>query len=246
MQNIAPTHKLSRRSRNFLIAAAVVFLLGVAFAVLGVVLHVITVVVPSNPGYDAYDLTRKGIIAIGAGLIFASLVMTLRAITWKTDNVLAKTVGDTLATFLDQRSIYIRNISDRTIGYVDAVLVSHHGVLVLRISDRQGVFFNEKSEWLSQKDKGEWRLMRWNPTREVVADIKKIREYLNDYNLQHVPIFGVVVFTEEPPITQFSVKHPIIPVIHLSDISYSLQDGYFAEDRITKQTAQEVVNLLYN
>lgn len=246
MQNVSPTRNLSRRSRDFLIAAAVVFLLGATLAVVGLALHIINVVVPSNPGFEVYDLTRKAVLSGGIGIIFVALLMALRAVTWKTDNLLAKAVGDHLAQYLDKHFVYIRNISKRSIGYVDAVLVSKHGVLVFRISDRQGVFFNEKGEWLRQKDKGEWRAMRWNPTREAVADVKKIREYLTDFQLPDIPVYGVVVFTHEPPTTQFTMQDPVVPVVHASQLSYGLQDSYFAKDRVNAETVQQLVNLLYN
>lgn len=246
MQNVSPTRNLSRRSRDFLIAAAVVFLLGATLAIIGLTLHIINVVVPSNPGYEVYNLTRKAVLSGGIGLIFVSLLMALRAVTWKTDNMLAYAVGQELAQYLDKHYVYVRNISKRAIGYVDAVLISKHGVLVFRISDRQGVFFNEKGEWLRQKDKGEWKPMRWNPTREVVADVKKIREYLAEYKLKDTPVYGVVVFTEEPPTTQFTLQDPVVQVSHVSQLSYSLQDTYFAKDRINAEMVQQVVNLLYN
>ncbi len=246
MQNVAPTRKLSRRSRDFLIAAAVVFLFGITLVIVGLALHIINFVVPSNPGFEVYDLTRKGVISAGAGLMFVSVLMSIRAATWKTDNILAKDVGDELANFLDNKFVYIRNISKRTIGYVDAVLISKHGVLVFRISKRQGVFFNEKGEWLIQRDKGEWKPMRWNPTREVVADVQKIREYLTDYDVKDIPVYGVVVFTEESPLTQFTLQDPVVPVTHLSQLSYSLQDTYFAKDRIQPKIVQQVINLLYS
>lgn len=246
MQNVSPTRNLSRRSRDFLIAAAVVFLLGATLAVVGLALHIINVVVPSNPGFEVYDLTRKAVLSGGIGIIFVALLMALRAVTWKTDNLLAKAIGDYLAQYLDKHFVYIRNISKRSIGYVDAVLVSKHGVLVFRISDRQGVFFNEKGEWLRQKDKGEWRAMRWNPTREAVADVKKIREYLTDFQLPDIPVYGVVVFTHEPPTTQFTMQDPVVPVVHASQLSYGLQDSYFAKDRVNAETVQQLVNLLYN
>lgn len=246
MQNVSPTHNLSRRSRDFLIAAAVVFLLGAALAIVGIALHIINVVVPSNPGYDIYDLTRKAVLSGGMGVIFVSLLMAFRAVTWKTDNLLAKAVGDQLAEYLDEHFVYIRNISKRTIGYVDAVLISKHGVLTFRISDRQGVFFNEKGEWLTQKDKGEWKPMRWNPTREVVEDVRKIREYLKDYKLPDVPVYGVVVFTDDPPTTQITKQDPVVPVLHANELSYGLQDTYFAKSRLDAEAVQQVVNLLYN
>lgn len=246
MQNVAPTRNLSRRSRDFLIASAVIFLLGITLAVIGLALHIINLVVESNPGFEIYDLVRKGVVSGGFGLIFVSILMILRAVTWKTDNLLAQEVGDELAKYLSKQHVYIRNISKRTIGYVDAALVSKHGVLVFRISNRQGVYFNEKGEWLTQKDKGEWKPMRWNPTREVVEDVKKINDYLIDYGVKNVPVYGVVVFTQDPPLTQFSLQEPAVPVTHASQLSYSLQDTYFAKDRLTPEVVQQIVNLLYN
>lgn len=242
MQNVAPTRNLSRRSRDFLIAAAVVFLLGITFAVIGLALHIINLVVESNPGFEIYDLVRKAVVSGGFGLMFVAVIMVIRAVTWKTDNTLAQEVGEELAKYLDKQYVYIRNISKRTIGYVDAALVSKHGVLVFRITDRQGVYFNEKGEWLTQKDKGEWKPLRWNPTREVVDDVKKIRDYLTDYDVKNVPVYGVVVFTQDPPITQFSLQDPAVPVTHASQLSYSLQDTYFAQERLAPQAIQQVVS----
>ena len=64
--------------------------------------------------------------------------MAIRAITWKTDNQLAWQLGTQLAAHLDRHHVFIRNISKRSTGYVDAVLISKHGILVLRIIGRKG------------------------------------------------------------------------------------------------------------
>jgi len=246
MRNVAPTRKLSRRSRDFLMAAAVIFWLGAALSVLGLGLHAINLVVSSNPGFGVYDLTRKAIASLGMGVMFVSCAMALRAVTWKTDNALARQVGEQLGACLDHRFVFIRNISKGTIGYVDAVLVSRHGVLVLRISNRRGVYFNEKGQWLMRKRKGKWKPMRWNPTREVVEDVMNIREYLEDYKLPGMPVYGVIVFTQDPPLAQLSLREPAVPVHHASQLVERLQDSYLARERLEAKTVQEIVNLLYH
>ena len=221
------------------------FLLGAALSVLGFALQVISLVVQSNPGFEVYDLTRKAVLSLGIGIMFVSCLMVLRAITWKTDNALARQVGEQLAACLDRQFVFIRSISKGTIGYVDAVLVSKHGVLVFRISNRKGLYFNEKGQWLARRHKGEWKPMRWNPTRDVIEDVMNIREYLDDYQLAGIPVYGVVVFIQPPPMTQLTVQEPTVPVLHASQLADGLQDSYFARDRLDAKTVQEIVNLLY-
>lgn len=246
MQNVAPTHRLNRRSRDFLIAAAVVFLIGAALAVAGIGLHVFNLVVPSNRGYAIYDLTRKGLLSSGAGVSFVSMLMALRAVSWKTDNALAWELGELLAQQLDRQFVFIRNISERSLGYIDAVLVGKHGVLVLRITKRKGEFYNAGGDWLRRGRNGKWRPMRWNPTREAVADAMKLKEYLQDYQLTAAPVYAAVVFTREAPDAQLRLQEPAIPVVHARGLIRDLQDSYFADARLDAATVQQVVNLLYH
>ena len=245
MQNVAPTRKLSRRSRGWLMAAAVVFLSGAALSALGFALHVISLVVQSNPGFGVYDLTRKAILSLGIGIMLAALLMVLRAVTWKTDNALARQVGETLAGCLGRQFVFIRSISKPSVGYVDAVLVSRHGVLVFCITKRKGLYFNEKGQWLTCRRNGEWKPMRWNPTREAAEDARKIRGYLEDYQLKGIPVYGAVVFIHPPPITQLVVREPAVPVLYASQLCDGLRDSYFARERLDAKTVQEIVNLLY-
>lgn len=245
MQNVAPTHRLNRRSRDFLIAAAVVFLIGAALAVAGISLHVFSLVVPSNRGFAMYDLTRKGLLSVGAGLSFVSMLMALRAVSWKTDNALAWQLGELLAQELDRQFVLIRNISERSLGYIDAALVSKHGVLVLRITKRKGEYYNIGGDWLRRGRNGSWRPMRWNPTRDAVADAMKLKQYLRDYQLTAAPVFAAVVFTREAPDLQLSLQAPAIPAVRARNLIPVLQDSYFAEDRLDPGTVQQVVNLLY-
>ncbi len=246
MQNVAPTRRLSRRSRDFLIAAAVVFLLGASLAVAGIGLHVVSLVVPFNRGFAVYDLTRKGLLSAGVGFAFVSILMALRAVTWRTDNALAWELGERLAQALDPDFVYIRNISKRSLGYIDAALVSKHGVLVLRISKRKGQYFNEGGDWLRRGRRGTWRRLRWNPTRDVVADAMKVKATLQDYQLSTVPVFAAVVFTRDAPELTCRLREPAVPVVTAEGFVIGLQDSYFAQDRMDAAAVQRVVNLLYH
>lgn len=246
MQNIAPTRSLTRRSRDLQIAAALVFLLGAALAVAGIGMHVFNLVVPFNRGYVSYDLTRKALLLVGAVFSLSSLLLALRAVTWRTDNASAYELGEQLATQLDHRYIFIRNISKRTTGYVDAVLISGHGVLALRITRRKGEYFNEGGQWLRQRRPGKWRPMRWNPTREAVAAAIKLKAHLQDYELTQIPIFAAVVFMRDAPDVRLRLQQPAVPVVYATQLIAGLQDSYFAKERLPAGTVQEIANLLYH
>ena len=245
MQNVAPTHRLNRRSRDVMIAAALVFLCGAAMAVAGLTLHVFSLVVPFNRGFAVYDLTRKALLSLGIGIAFVSILMALRAVTWKTDNALAWRLGELLALDLDRGFVFIRNISKRSLGYIDAALVSQHGVLVLRITDRRGKYINEGGAWLRRDRRGDWQPLRRNPTRDVVAAAFKVKAYLKDDQLTTVPVFAAVVFMREPPDAEFQLRQPAVPAVHAGGLVAGLRESYFAQARLDAGTVQRVVNLLY-
>lgn len=244
MQNIAPARALARRGRNLLFVSLLVLAVGVVAAVAGWLLQVIPLVVPSNPSYNLYVTVRSLIFAVGLVLALLALMGIVRALTWRRDNPLATHVGEVLSSFLGENFVYIRNVSKLSLGYIDAVLVGPPGALVMRISDREGVYYNEGAHWLRQEDRGEWATMRWNPTREAVDDIQRLRAFLAARQLDSVPVFGVVVFTKDPPLTQVTTEKPIVPVTHASALSYDLSDSYFAADRIDPSVVQRVVQIL--
>lgn len=246
MQNVAPSQRLNRRSRDFLLAAALVFLCGAALAVVGIGLHILSLVVPFNRGYEIYDFTRKALILLGMGLALVAIIMALRSVSWKTDHAGARQLGRLLAPQLDQQFVFIRNISQRALGTVDAALVSKHGVLVLRVTRRKGQFFNEGGQWLRRRRNGNWRLMRWNPTREIVADAKRIKRYLRDFDRADVPVFAAVVFVREAADVQLKLQRPDVPVVYAGEFIDGLRDSYFAENRLDATAVQEVVNLLFH
>jgi hypothetical protein len=246
MRNVVPRVALARRSRLLLLGSVLIFLLGVTALVVSVFMQTVPFVVPANPNYGLYIAVRTGLFILGVVLIVLSVIGAVRALTWKQDNVLAEAIGDALAEFLDERYVYIRNVSRASLGYIDALLVGPPGVLVFRITQRSGVFYNEGARWMKQRDKGSWRTLRWSPTREVVQDVEKVREFLEARSLPDVPVFGVIVFTEAEPATLVTTDQPVVPVIQPHELSYELEDSYFSKkDRINQITANKTATLLY-
>lgn len=242
MHNIAPSRALERRSRD-LLKVALLFVLGGGFVgILGLSLFIVNLVVPSNPGYQDYVTVRSLMLFGGMILGLVGLGLALRSLTWKTDNPLADSTGKALSTYLDARYTFIRNVSKQAVGYIDALLIGPPGILVFRILDREGIYFNEGGRWLKQRDKGDWQPIGWNPTREVVEDIKKLRQFLTLRGLQEVQVYGVIVFSKEAPLAQFSVKEPVVPVVHIDELSYRLSDSYFAKDRVDEKTVAQLVH----
>ena len=246
MQNVAPTRRLNRRSRDFLMAAALVFLFGAALMAAGIALHVFSLVVPFNRGFAVYDQTRKALLVLGLGIAFLSMLMALRAVAWKTDNALAWQLGERLALQLDRRFVFIRNISQRSLGYIDAALVSQHGVLVLRVTDWRGKYFNQGGDWLRRGRKGGWQPLRRNPTREAVAAALKVKACLKEYHLSEAPVFAAVVFMRESPEVELQLQDPALPVLTAGGLIAGLRDSYFAQARLDADEMQRIVNLLYH
>jgi hypothetical protein len=218
---------------------------GVFVAVIGIALFVVPFSAPSNPGYGTYLFIRGAVLALGFVIFLVAVGLAIRALTWKKDNDLAIVTGRYLEQYLNDRYTFIRNISKREIGYVDAALVGPPGVLVFRILKDRGIFANEGPNWLKQNQKGEWLPAGINPTREAIADIRKVREFLAKHKQGEIPVYGVVVFIVEPPYTQLMAKEPTVPLSHLQSLNDNLQNNYLAKDRIELTTVTAVVRLLF-
>lgn len=248
MRNMVPARALARRSRNLLLFAIFVGVLGILGLIISSFMNTIPFVVPDNPNYDLYQTSISVIFWLGSIFIILAIIMTIRAITWKRDNPIAAMVGEVFAQELnlDDRYAYIRNLSRFAIGYVDAVLVGPPGVLVMRITNRGGTYFNEGSKWLKQKDKGDWTSLRWSPSEEAVDDVKKIREFLQTRGLPDIPVFAVVVFTEDEPATRVTTENPVVPVLQPYEMAYSLENSYFAKrDRLDQLVVNKVIKTLF-
>lgn len=246
MQNVAPKASLARRSRNVLLVALVVALLALLALSVGGFMYGVALVVPSNPSFPTYDGVRRVLMVLAGALGVLALGLALRALTWKTDNALAENVGNALSVFLDKRYIFIRNVSKRQLGYVDAVLVGPAGVLVFRITPKQGTYLNEGTRWLVQRDKGAWRTLNWSPSDEVIEDIKKVRAYLTEKGIDKPQVFGVVVFTSPEPQTIITRKESTVPIAQIATLEERLLGNYLAkQDRHDVATVAEIAKLLF-
>jgi hypothetical protein len=246
MQNVVPAQVLSKRSRRLLYAAVAVLFAAIFAFTVAILLKAIPFVVPSNPSFASYDAFNNFLFILGGILLVAAALMALRAVTWRQDNTLAQSTGEYLAGRFDSRFIFIRNISKRSIGYIDAVLVGPPGVLVFRICDQKGVYYNEGNKWMRQKDQGVWRTMAWSPTDEAIADIKKVRDYLVSKGVQQPQVFGVVVFIGQPPSTVVTSTTPTVPVAQLPDLELALAGTYLSKmERHDAPTVTKMAEALY-
>lgn len=246
MQNVAPSRALMRRSRTLLQIAFVIICAGIFLATIGVALFVVPLASTSSSSFSLYDTVRNLLFLAGLFLIFVALAMAVRALTWKIENDQALVTGRVLAQTLDESFTFIRNISKRGLGYIDAVLIGLPGILVFRVLDSDGEYLNEGTNWLKRGRGGEWHPMRANPTQHVVDDVKSLRTYLSERGFQDVPIFGVVVFIKDDPAVRLTLKDPALPATHLSSLGIRLQGNYLAKDRIDGPTVKALVDLLYD
>lgn len=245
MQSIAPSKALTRRSQQLMTLALVVFAAGVFVTALGTLIRLIPLV-PIGTQLDTQHMIGILILLVGIALLIGAFVMFIRARTWKVDNDLAMMTGQALARSLDDSYTLIRNISKREVGYVDAVLVGVPGVLVFRILDNQGEFANEGPNWLVKDPRtNEWKPAGIEPTRECVADIEKIREFLAKRGFTDVPMFGVVVFTKEQPFTSLKAREPVVPITPLSTLFDNLRPNYLAAARMNPGQIQPIIEALF-
>lgn len=248
MHNVSSAGALTRRSRERLQWAFVLVAAGVFIAVVGVALHIINFAVPGNSAYPLYNFTRVALLVIGGLIGLAGLALAASAAFTKTDNDLALVTGTFLAKSFGPEYWFVRNVNKRGLGYIDAVLVGPPGALVFRIINKTGSFANERANWLELKPDGQWSPARMTPTEDAVVDIKALRAYLTKHELDDVPVYGVVVFTQdEPRVKLVDVVNPVVPPTTLSQLTTALANNYLANaDRIGLDTVQDVVNLIYD
>ncbi len=245
MQNLAPSGALARRSQQWLQLAFLIGTGGAFIAVIGLALIVIPFAEESNPVFSVYSFVRTVLFLGGALMALGGLGLAVRAYLTRIDNDQALVTGQRLSLQLDQRFTFVRNISKRGLGYIDAVLVGPPGALVFRVVDKTGAFTNERGDWVVRNKSGQWVPASLNPTEEAIVDVKALRSYLGQNNLPNMPVFGVVVFTHEEPVAQITTHDPVLPVAHLSNLIEQLQGNYLSGDRIDQATIRRIVDLIY-
>lgn len=246
LRNVAPAQALARRARRLIQLAFVTVSAGIFFAIVGLALYVVPLTANSSSAFALFDAGRALFFYGGALMGLVGVGMAVRAVTWRRENEPARQTGRALAAHLDSRYIFIRNLSRRGLGYVDAVLVGPAGVLVFRTVDMQGVYLNEATKWLRGSHQG-WQPMRLtSPTEELIDDMRSMREYLARVELYDIPIFGVVVFTQEPPLARFQLKDPVMPVTHLSQLPARLREFYLNAERLNAASVKRIEDYLYD
>ena len=245
MRQEVPARALARRSQIVLSIGIVVVLLGILMITVHGFMRTVPFVIPSSDFYGIYTSVTTLLLWLGGGVIVVGVLAILRASTWKRDNPVAEQIGTELEQFLDTRYIYIRNVSKFRIGYVDAVLVGPPGVLAFRVVKREGVFFNEGVDWMQQLEKGNWKVLNWSPTKDCVADVRKLRTFFEKRGMVDVPVFAVVTFTDDAPATIVTTEKPVVPVLQPNELAFGLDNTYFSKkDRIDQLTANKIAKLL--
>ncbi len=244
MRNVAPSRSLVRRANQVKTLALLLGALGVFLTAVGILLAAVPLDSPTSHTYGLYLFIYNLALLVGIVLLVVAIALAVRAFTWKTDNDLAMITARFLSPSLDDRFTLIRNVSKRQIGYVDAVLVGPPGTLVFRILDDEGNFVNEGVNWLRIKPTGETVPAGINPSVEAIADIRKVREFLEKRQLMNTPVYGVVVFIKDPQRVRLTFREPTVPPTHLQTLINALQPNYLAKDRIDQPTADQICRLL--
>ncbi len=236
MQNINPARTVSRRGRFYVTLGALGFFAGLMMIALAVLFHFM-------PLWESawFGLVKIGLGIVGAALTVIGFVAVLRGLTLQKDNPLAFAVGEALKQFLDANYTYLRNVSIRGVGYIDAVLVGPPGALVFRIVDYKGNWRNERANWLVLRG-GKMRKARTNPTRECAHDVYNLRKFLKKKGLERVPVYGIIVFTD--PNVELSAAEPVIPICELRTLYPIMRREYLREERIAPPTVRQTVDAI--
>ncbi len=232
MQNINPSRNIDRRGRYYLFVGFTAFFGGAIAIALGVLFYFV-------PLWETALFDLLEIVLFLSGVIFTILGIgvIVRGLTLQKDNPLAYAVGEGLGQFLDNRYVYLRNVSKRGVGYIDAVLVGPPGALVFRIVDYIGTWRNERDQWLVQTKNGKLRKAKENPTHECVHDVYSLRKFLAKKGLSHVPVYGIVVFTE--PNVRLSAEDPTVPICEIPTLYPIMRRDYLKDERVAPPTVQE-------
>ena len=235
MQNINPSHNITRRGRYYLFIGGLAFFGGAIAVTLGVLFIFF-------PLWDTFvfDLLQLFLLIAGAASAIGGIAIIIRGLTLQKDNPLAYAVGEGLSQFLDNRYTYLRNVSKRGVGYIDAVLVGPPGALVFRIVDYPGTWMNERAEWINKTKSGKLRGSKTNPTRECVKDVYALRKFLAKRGLERVPVYAIVVFTS--PNARLSADGPVVPIAEIPTLYQIMRRDYLADERIAPQAVHSTVD----
>jgi Nuclease-related domain len=183
-------------------------------------------------------------IIIGVLVGLGSLGLFIRGVSLRTENPAALHLAEILSRALDNRYTFIRNISRRGLGYIDAVLVGPPGALIYRIVEQSGAYLNESADWLESVNGAPYRLSnKLKPTREVVDDVYALRDFLAKQGLSNVPVYAIVVFTARD--VQIQARQPVVPIARLDTMMQAMKSDFMRADRVDQQSVEATVKAIY-
>ncbi len=233
MQNLNPTRITARRGRDMMLFGSLSLMGGLVVLAVGFFILVLF----SSGVFGSFVMVVGLVIGgVGVGLI-------VRGLTYRKDNEIARAVGDLLSQELNQRFVFIRNLSRPGLGYIDALLLGPPGALVFRVTSDTGVFMNEGAGWLERKPGRDYELSRKNYTRECVTDIYALRNYLAKKGLNDVPVYGIVVFVSSQ--VQLQTRRAVVPISELRTLMLVLRRDYLQQDRVPDEKVRRAVEAVY-
>jgi hypothetical protein len=237
MQNINPSGNITRRGRYYLFIGGVGFFGGAIAITLGVLFAYF-------PLWDSFlfSLFQFFLLIAGVVSVVIGIFAIVRGLTLQKDNPLAYAVGEGLGQFLDSRYTYLRNVSKRGVGYMDAVLLGPPGALVFRIVDYTGSWINERAEWRVVTGDGKLRSARTNPTRECARDVYALRRHLAKRGLEKVPVYAIVVFTS--PNVKLKANGPVVPICEIPTLYQIMRRDYLTDERVAPPAVRAAVNAI--
>jgi hypothetical protein len=237
MQNLNPSHSMTRRSRYYLSMGCLGFFGGA----IAIALFVLFIFVPLWENL-AFTLFQIFLLIMGLAFLAIGVLGIVRSQLLQKENPLAFAVGEGLGQFLDGRYTYLRNVSKRGVGYIDAVLVGPPGALVFRIVDYTGTWINERAEWRVIGKGGQLRNAGTSPTRECAKDIYSLRKYLAKRGMANVPVYGIVVFSESN--VKLSADGPVVPIAEIPTLYQIMRRSYLSDERITQPAVKKTVETI--
>lgn len=238
MQNINPSKTRTRRA-NFYMLIGVPLLMG------GLIMLASIAFMTQLPIFGSVTtIVMVLFFFMGLPSVIGGGISVYRAFNLTEDNEVAYEVGEILARTIggDPRYRFIRNVSKRGLGYIDAVLVGPPGALVFRIVNYHGFWRNERTEWRI-KDKDEnLRAAPFNPSRECARDVYALRKYLDKRRLDKIPVYGVVVFTDPQVVLQGQGQ--VVPITKVDRMYEIISRDYLLEERIAKPQIEATVDAI--
>lgn len=124
---------------------------------------------------------------------------------------------------------------------IDLMTISKKGIFVLEMKDFKGWIFGDENhkEWtqsLFGKKKGSKKYKFRNPIKQNANHIKTIRKLLSEKNLDNLPIYNVIVFSDDATLKDINAS---VDVVNLKDIK-----NVFNKYRDIVITTEEIKDLV--